>query len=530
MTEEEEDLRRALPTFLTDASRRLEAIEANLLMLDNHFDQGRVQAVLGDLHTIKGDAAFVRLQQLTSVMHAAEAAAEDLTGDLRARRWAVTRLLRVVDFSRAYLKASADGSALPSAPPQLLTTDGAAPKDARREPQALENRRSTLDVDFKRLDELIATVGDLEVAWVHLRRTLLAEAVGEGASWRLDAVEALHQRLKDVTIELRMVSIDPMVQRLHRAVRDLSVALDKEVELELDVAAIRIDVQLREALTGALVHLVRNAIDHGVEASSVRLAAGKPAIGRVKLSLQANAGYLAVDLRDDGGGISQALVRERAAALGHSTQDLSEAELLDLVFTAGFSTRASSTEVSGRGIGLSAVRSALASVGGSVEVESKLGSGTAFHLRAPLSSVLFEGLIFQCGEQHWAVYLAQVESCLPFAYHSARPGNSNTGLFDWQGEAIPYLDLAAFQGRSGRSESGSIIVLRDGNRRTGVLTDRIVGMGRLVLTPSDVVLRKAKFIAGTALLPDANIGLVMDAVELARALSVVADPSKEGAA
>ena len=335
-------------------------------------------------------------------------------------------------------------------------------------------------------------------------------------------------RLHEAVLDVRMRPFAEGVQAFPRAVRDLARALDKEIRLEVSGAGTRVDRDVLEQLEAPLGHLVRNAADHGIERPEVRLAAGKPAAGRIVLEASHGAGMLHVVVSDDGAGIDLERLRRLVVARGFVQPDvagrLSEAELLDFLFLPGFSMRDAVTEVSGRGVGLDAVQTMLRAVRGRVRVRSVVGQGTRFHLQLPLTLSVMRALIVKIGHEPYALPIAALARVLRVA-RSAISETEGRQHFDLDGCRVGLVSARQIFGMeqaAGEDDELPVAVMGEAPELYGLVVDGLEGEREVVVRRLDSRLGKVPNVAAGTVLDDGMPALILDAADLLRAMERLA--------
>lgn len=383
--------------------------------------------------------------------------------------------------------------------------------------------QKSLRVDAERIDALADGVGELIVA-----ANMLAHVADEAN--RIDPrigarVHAAHAELERAVSDMRravmavrMVSLAPSLRRLPRMVREIADALGKPVRFEMRGEATEVDKGVADAIYEPLLHLVRNALDHGIEGGAARQSAGKPETATLRLDVRRDADHVAITVSDDGAGIDPAHIRTAAVARGvverEAADAMDDAHAIRLIFAAGFSTAAQVSAVSGRGVGLDAVQSVIEQLGGSVDIATTLGSGTSFRLRLPLNAIMTRLLIVRVGEDRYGVPLDRiVETASVPSDHIRAVGSGQACVL--RDRTLPILDLARLLGtESTRAPLTKLLVTEASAEPVGVIVDgfgeRIDGLVR----PRSGLLAGVPGVAGTTLLGDGGVLLVLDLAEL----------------
>jgi two-component system chemotaxis sensor kinase CheA len=413
------------------------------------------------------------------------------------------------------------------AAPDQNTQDQHAPAErGPSEAVARDATRRSLRIDAGKVDTLAGLVDELvaaNTALTHvageLRRGLPAEALAPGILASQAGLDRLTGALHRAVMQIRLVPLASLFRRFPRLVREIEGQLGKELDLVLQGEAIEVDKSLVDGLFEPILHLIRNAADHGIEPAALRHAAGKPVRGSITLSASRVLDMVVIEVGDDGGGIDPARVRRKAAERGlvapEAEAELTDREAIDLLFTPGFSTASAVTELSGRGVGLDAVRMAVAQLGGRVAVSSRLGTGTSVQLTLPASIVLTGIVTVQCGAERFGVPIDGVIETLRLPAKRAlavRHGRA----FVFRDAVLPIFALSDLLGLppSAPEAELKLLVFGRGDAQGAVAVDEFGGRQSLLLRPLHGLLSGMKGIAGTALLGDGRVMVVLDLPEL----------------
>lgn len=380
----------------------------------------------------------------------------------------------------------------------------------------------TVRVDVARLDSLMALVGELVVArnrLAQLARQVEAAQPGatftEGLAETTRHLERVTDQLQDEVMKSRLLAIRPIFQRLPRLVRDLAGRLGKEVELHVAGEETQLDRSVMEEIADPLVHLVRNAIDHGIESPEERRRLGKPPIGRLEVTAGQQEGWVVVTVQEDGRGIDLERVREKAVASGLIAPDqaarLEDAEVLRLIFAPGLSTATEVSEISGRGVGMDVVRSNIERLNGSVAVESWPGRGTRFTLRLPLTLAITRALLVRVGATTYAIPMANVGEAVRVTRSEIHCLGQGEAIV-LRGQTVPLLRLNRLFGVNGSdaTESTLVVTLRNAARPLGLTVDQLLGTQDLVVKPLAAMVRHFPAVAGATTLGDGSVALILD--------------------
>ena len=392
----------------------------------------------------------------------------------------------------------------------VAPTKPAAPKAA---PVKNAEPEQTVRVDTKRLDAIVNLIGELVLSRNRLKtlRTRLKDEELDRAVSTLDIATA---RLQSAVMRTRMQPVGKVFSRFPKVARDVARSLQKEVDLELIGADTELDRNLVEALADPLVHLVRNAIDHGVEMPDLREAQGKSRTGRVRLSAQQEGDYVSIEVQDDGAGIDPERLRAKAREKGlidpEAAARLTSEECLHLVFLPGFSTKQQVTDISGRGVGMDVVQSRIRELSGQIQIQSELGRGSRFLIRVPLTLAILPTLLVQAGEDVYALPLARVMEVL-HAPATSLGWFDGRAVLDRKTHTLALLDLRQWLGVTPMPTTLlTIVVLQMGETRFGLVVDQVRGREEVVIKPLPRALRGLRGYAGATLIGDGRMALILD--------------------
>jgi two-component system chemotaxis sensor kinase CheA len=375
---------------------------------------------------------------------------------------------------------------------------------------AQENRSVRVDAD--KLDQLINLVGELIIAGANVNLIAHRVQVTE-LQESTSKLKLLVEEVRDSALQLRMVKIGATFNRFQRVVHDVSRDLGKDVALVIAGEDTELDKTVVEKISDPLMHLVRNAMDHGIEPAELRAARGKPVQGTLKLNAFHDSGSIVITVQDDGGGLDRERILTKAVERGlvESGHHLTDSEVYGLVFEPGFSTAEQVTNLSGRGVGLDVVKRNITALRGSVELASRPGAGTTVTIRLPLTLAIIDGFLVGVGKSTYAVPLDMIEECVSF---SAEPGHDYTNL---RGEVLPFIRLRELFGLQGRPARGeNIVVLKHGNQKAGLVVDTLLGEFQTVIKPLGSIFSHVKCISGSTILGSGDVALILDVPALVR--------------
>ncbi len=407
---------------------------------------------------------------------------------------------------------------------RLLTSEAVRSPGADRSEDdvSLRSVAQTVRVDISRLDHVMNIVGELLIERTQLETLSRSDAVQGNrvlSQELLKITRSFDRRLNELqrsVIEMRMVPVGQIYSKLSRAVRKLARELDKEIDLSLHGEDTELDKVMVEELTDPLLHIIRNAIDHGIEPKEERIAAGKPAAGQIRLNAYQKGNSVVLDVTDDGKGIDPQTIRATALKkkLIKESEQLSERQVYDLIFSPGFSTASTVSEVSGRGVGLDVVKRNLQELKGSIEIISTPGKGSTFRITLPITLAIIQGLIVRAAGETFAVPLTSVEEILRVWSNELRTIEGRE-IYKLRDTPLPLLRLAdAFDlgddGDGGENRKWFVVVTRSADRVVGLLVDAIVRQQEIVIKPVGERLKRVAGIAGATEIGENEAILVVD--------------------
>jgi two-component system chemotaxis sensor kinase CheA len=529
--------------FLNETKENLAAVDSGLVLLETTPDDAAILAnVFRLVHTIKGTSGFLNLTRLGNIAHAAENVLGKVRdGKLAATPITITAVLKAIDRIKKVLvdlenngkepqaddsdvigklERIADGQTLEALEPEIVSPAASAESE-----QLFQRvRGQTIRVPIETLESLMNLVSELVLTRNQLVQ--LARATpGTVFDASIQRLSSCASQLQEGLMRTRMQPISQAWSQLPRVVRDLAFDLGKKVTLELSGEQTGLDRQVLELIKDPLTHMVRNAVDHGIEKPADRLARGKSQTGKIKLHAAQEGGFIIIRMSDDGQGIQTDRLGRKAVEQGLTTEaelaQMTEAQILRLIFRAGLSTAAETTTVSGRGVGMDVVKANIERIGGAIEILSSAGSGTEFLIRIPLTLAIVSALIVDAGGERFA--LAQ-----SVATELVRTGDE-TGLhietihdaqvLRLRDELVPLVDLNRILGgtRSVEKSNGDFIAIVRVNRLTfGLIVDDVFDTEEIVVKPLAPVLRSIPLYSGATILGDGRVIMILDADGIAK--------------
>ena len=518
--------------FVAECREMLEALGGEIVAWEAQpDDRARLDSIFRFVHTVKGNCGFFEFPRLEALSHAAE----DALADVRAgRRHAdgpmVTAVLAIIDrIGEMIAQIEAGDELLPGDDSGLIAAlevgaEGPSPVATLAEgPGRAASAPRTIRLSVELLDRVMSTVSDMVLARNELARRLRESPTDVPVDGAFERLSAIIADMRDAITRTRMQRIENLFVALPRMVRDLSAELGKQVLVDIEGGDVELDREMIEMIRDPLTHIVRNAVDHGIELPAERLKAGKREIGILSVSARQSGNQILIDIQDDGRGIDGRKLVEKAIASGSidkaAAAELSERDQLALIFEAGLSTAKKVTSISGRGVGMDVVRSNVERIGGIVEVDSTPGEGTRMTLRVPLTLTIIPALTVSIGGQHFAIPRSAIEEIVRATGESVTLEHlGGAGVATIRGRRIPEISLADILGLDSAvdEKDRTLVVLRPAGGDVYALSvDRIHDHEELVVKPAAPAIMATGLYAGTTLADDGSPILLFDPVGLA---------------
>ncbi len=583
-----------LKEFLVESYENLDQLDQDLVALESDPEnRDRLASIFRTIHTIKGSAGFFGFERLQSVTHAGENLLVKLRdGEMRLTPEINDVLLAMVDAVREMLTTieatGTDGDkdytelvrrieAVQAGAAQPAGEEAASPAasdatDADRSPDEAEGAReahepqphretppaasqpappdqaatggksasgshvkeSTIRVDVNLLDKLMNLVGELVLARNQILQfsTTQTDAAFLNASQRLSLVTT---ELQESVMKTRMQPIGTIWSKLPRVVRDLARQCGRKVRLQMEGKDVELDKSVIESIKDPLTHMIRNAVDHGIEPPEERVANGKPEEGNLTLRAFHEGGQVIIEISDDGRGIDVEKVKAKAVRKGlisaEEAERMSPRQAMKLIFLPGFSTAEKVTNVSGRGVGMDVVRNNIEKIGGSVDIQSHLGQGTTFRIKLPLTLAIIPALIIKSGGERMAIPQVSLLELVRLEGNEAKEGIEwvhDAPVYRLRGQLLPlvYLNEELGLNNDGQTEAINIVVLHAENRRFGLVVDEIVDTQEIVVKPLGKRLKGLSMFAGATIMGDGRVALILDVFGIAKRVGLVGDQDR----
>ncbi|MFO0630521.1 MAG: chemotaxis protein CheA [Polyangiales bacterium] len=546
-----------LETFAVEAAEHLEQLEQEIVALEgNPEDAERVALVFRIVHTLKGAAGCAGVTAVTELAHAFEGLLDRIRkGALAVTPSRMSMFLASVDALRGLIEGSSNGEAVTADAHRALlerlhreTVGGDAEEveeadDAGPAPEAAAvatahardastasapvpssgtperagapagpPKVKTLRAEIDRVDRMVALLGEMFVARNRLGDLLTREVP---RATLLDAHEEsgrLFEDLQDLVTKLRAVPIGPTMRQHVRTVRDAAAAVDKQALLILEGEDVEVDIAVVEGIRDPLLHLVRNCVAHGIEDPMERLDLDKNLCGLVTIAARRDGAFVEVTVSDDGRGLDRERILAKAMKLRPIADPaaLTDEEVWKFIFEPGFSTTDNLTAISGRGVGMDVVLRNVQALRGSLDVRSVRGQGASFVMRLPMSLSIVRGFGVGASGETYILPLENIDECVPLPPDEAQRG-APIGVVSRRGVPLPYVRLEALVGITrAPARFATVVVLRHGDRSTGLVVDALYGASQYVVKPLTQLLSAVPGVVGSALLPDGRVSLVLD--------------------
>ncbi|MDB5686461.1 MAG: chemotaxis protein CheA [Rhizorhabdus sp.] len=520
-----------LGDFIAETRETLQALAGEIVAWEAApEDRFRLDAIFRFVHTVKGSCGFLDLPRLEKLSHAAE----DVLADLRdGRRKPDARIVsavlavidRIAELTDAIetghppanandtdlIAALADRIETPAEPVATQATNAVSPRTV--------SRSIRLPVDL--LDRMMAGVSDMVLARNEVARKLRDAGAASSVELAFERLSSCIAEMRDAITRTRMARIEHLFTALPRMVRDTSNELGKQIQLEIDGGDVELDREMIEMIRDPLTHIVRNAIDHGIETPDLRLHAGKPVAGRLHVSARQVGNHILIEVIDDGRGIDADALVQKAIKNGILTEDraalMSWERKLQLIFEPGLSTAKQVTAISGRGVGMDVVRANVERIGGHVEIDSKPGQGLHLTLRVPLTLTIIPALTISCGDQQFAIPRSAIEEIVRVGGEAVRISTlGGAPVVFIRGVRLPVVSLAGIVGLAEPADRPNLVVVKlSGGSRYALSVEAVHDHEELVVKPAAPIVMASGIYGGTTLPDNSRPMLLLDVAAIA---------------
>ena len=402
-------------------------------------------------------------------------------------------------------------------------TQPASAASSKHEKKAASNKpvvNRTVRVDIEKLDSLMNLVSELIIAknsLVSISATSSDASASSAFNEQIEYLESVTTNLHESVMKVRMVPIESVVQKFPRMIRDLQKKLNKKMELYMSGEETELDRTVVDEIGDPLMHLLRNAADHGLESAELRKERGKSATGSIHLDAYQDGNNVIIEVSDDGGGINVAGVKEKAINRGVITpeqaENMSDKDIVNLLFLPSFSTAEKVTDVSGRGVGLDVVKSKIEALSGEVDVKTKFGEGSTWTIRLPLTLAIIQALMVVVGDEKYAISLGSIETIENITGHDIKYVQAKE-VINLRGSVIPLIrldDMLDIRKERGNDDNLVVVIVRKGDKQAGLVVDELIGQQEIVIKSLGKYINKCKFISGATILGDGEVALILDA-------------------
>ncbi|OGV48363.1 MAG: hypothetical protein A2017_00460 [Lentisphaerae bacterium GWF2_44_16] len=543
-----------LPQYLDEMKEHMDLTEANLLKIEgNPLDTDTLNSLFRSFHTIKGSSSFLGLKQIEELAHSAETFLDSArNGTLTLKGEPMDIIFHVLDAFRkihetltsALLRRDTSFS-MPAFPGLLVrlhehssapvkgnyrkavtiktekasTASPGIKKEISEAPPVTQKAvlRDIVKVDSERLDKLLDTIGELVIAEAMVTQSPeLRKFCSPALLQTLGHLNKITRELQSMGTYLRMVPVYATFQKMARLVRDLAKKIGKDIEFTMSGEDTELDKTVVDRIGDPLVHMVRNAVDHGIEADpEQRIKAGKAAKGKVSLKAYHKGGNIYIEVSDDGKGLNREAILKKAVEKGIVGIDvqMEDRDVLALIFAPGFSTAEKITEVSGRGVGMDVVKRNIEELRGTVEIQSEYGKGSTFTIRLPLTLAIIDGMIIAVGTERYIIPTLSIVMSINLNRKEIRTVQNRGEVISLQGELIPlfHLDrIFEIPQTEKCSDEILVVIVEEAGLKTGIAVDRLIGQQQIVIKNLGDYLKGMQGLSGGAIMPDGNVGLILD--------------------
>lgn len=483
--------------------------ETNYIRVEALFTSDAELSTIQDVFEfIREDSQIHVIARETVVTHA-DSILTTLSDVEKTAVMAVWKSWELLTQPEAQVEPSHDITALP---PEMAVVAAAinktAPSQENKNTKQAESK--FIKVEASKLDLLINLIGELVIAGA--AANLVAKRSGQTILVEsTQTISNLIEQIRAGTLSMRMVQIGEIFSRFPRVVRDVARDLNKTIQLHISGADTELDKSMVDKLGDPLMHIVRNAMDHGLESGDARVAKGKPAEGNVWLNAYHESGNIVIEVADDGNGLHKDKIKNKAIERGLITAEtvLSDQEIYKLIFEPGFSTAEQITNISGRGVGMDVVRKSIEQLRGSIDIDTELNVGTTFRIRLPLTLAIIDGFLVQIGPATFVVPLETVIECIEYPADQQKKGTHD--CLNLRGELLPLLYMSDFLEMSTEyNKRQNVVVVRFGDSKAGLVVDELLGEFQTVIKPLGSLFRHLKAISGSTILGTGEVALILD--------------------
>jgi two-component system, chemotaxis family, sensor kinase CheA len=530
---DDNDRQQLIDAFVAETDDVLDEMEQLFLRLEQTpEDDQLLHEIFRGVHTLKGNASCLQFDDLTQFAHVMEELLDGMReGRIDANVARISQLLEAVDALRDLSLRSVKGNAALTPAEQALLHQISAwsagsntvnPVNAPSNGDAQQSSRSsrsarTLRVGIEKLDRMLDLAGEIATVRGNVRQLVEETSRDEKT---LDAVRELDRLsfdLQEAIMNVRLVPVGPSLRHFHRVVRDLAASQGKRVTLVLEGEDVEVDTTVIEQLKDPITHMIRNAIDHGIEPAQVRTDRGKNPSGTIRITALHQSGGIVFRLSDDGAGLNETSIAERTRAMGLDPERLTRQELWNMTLRPGFSTASEITDLSGRGVGMDVVRRNVESLRGTLNIDSQTGAGTTINIRLPLTVAVIDGFAVGVGEETYVIPIDTIVECTEMPGGADANALPSMGIIDLRGEPLPFLRLQSIFGLDAEAgQRENVVVVEHEHGRAGIVVDKLFGSAQVVMKPMSRFLRQVPGVSGSSILGNGRVALILDIQEIVR--------------
>ncbi|MGA1839307.1 MAG: chemotaxis protein CheA [bacterium] len=534
--------------FIEEAQEFLDEFEGLLLQLEQGVgdfpDPDLLKDILGRIHTFKGNSGMMGYSGLQKYSHRMEDLFKAVqSGDFELNAELIDFSMRCVSTIRRAISGISDDNTLDpfleeelkclerflnQKNPQMSGTRTINVSSNIELFNPFAKKTNLLKVDFERMDHLLNLMGELIIQRTrlgqidaHFREELGEKGVAADLSNASEQIGKIATELHEAIMKVRMIPIKQVFMRFPRYVRDLAKERGKEISLFFEGEETELDKTIIDEIGEPLIHLIRNAIDHGIENPQERQALGKSQHGTIKIRAYQESNHITISVEDDGRGIDEEILRKKASEEGLlKNNDTENQDLINLIFVSGFSTAEHVTEVSGRGVGMDVIKKSLARINGSIDVDSKINAGTLFTIKLPLTLAIITVLMVGISGEQYAIPLTSVLESIRVRDEDFHLVN-NREITNIRGRILPVGRLSNLFGISQNKDSSGqyVVVVQSGNKEMGIVADSLIGQQEVVIKALDDYIGNSSGIAGATILGDGRVVLIVDIPDLMEKVS-----------
>ena len=518
------DVSRYKPMFVSESREHLQSMNKSLLELErNPENAGALNAMFRAAHSLKGIAATMGYDEISKLSHTMEGLMDRLRGEKRIDRAMIDVLFECLDMLNALIDDVATDKIVEHDLAPIYEKLGYAPPAGMEEvpkpvaPKEVEEKKPvevapTIRVDVGKIGALQDLVGELLIARMRAAQVASKYDIGE-LSEVMTNINRLTSDLQYTVLAMRMSPVDYLFGKFPRLVRDMSKKEGKDIDLAVEGKEIELDRLVMDEINDAMAHLLRNAVDHGIETPEQRARAGKRRKGTIKLIARREGDYVIIEVSDDGRGIDVEAIKKVAVQKGiiteGETSKLTAEGVFDLLGAPGLSTMKKITEVSGRGVGFDVVKTKIKSLGGTIKIQSEKNVGTKATMKLPLTTAIIQSLMVVVGGETYAVPLGSVREVVAIGEGDLKSVQQRE-IIEYRGKVVPILRLRNLLGVPIEQKIGPAVIVERQEEVVGLMVDSIAGQQETVIKPLSDVLKDRKEFAGATILPNGRVALILD--------------------